>query len=35
MVVLPDPFQGMGSRRNSAEIQQSGHTPRFGLEFEI
>ena len=29
-VVLPDPFRGMGARRNSAETQQSGHTPRSG-----
>jgi len=24
-VVLPDPFQGTGARRNSVETQQSGH----------
>ena len=24
VVVLPDPFRGMGARRNSAETQQSG-----------
>ena len=30
VVVLPDPFRGMGARRNSAETQQSGHTPRSG-----
>ena len=28
VVVLPDPFRGMGARRNSAETQQSGHTPK-------
>ena len=27
VVVLPDPFRGMGARRNSAKTQQSGHTP--------
>jgi len=31
-MVLPDPFRGMGTRRNSAETQQSGHTPRSGPE---
>ena len=30
VVALPDPFRGMGARRNSAETQQSGHTPRSG-----
>ena len=30
VVVLPDPFRGMGARRNSAETQQSGHAPRSG-----
>ena len=33
-MVLPDPFRGMGARRNSAETQQSGHTPRSGLKIE-
>jgi len=28
VVVLSDPFCGMGTRRNSAETQQSGHTLR-------
>ena len=30
VVVLPDPFRGMGARRNSAETQLSGYTPRSG-----
>ena len=30
VVVLLDPFRGMGVQRNSAETQQSGHTPRSG-----
>ena len=30
VVILPDPFRGMGARRNSAETQQSGHIPRSG-----
>ena len=30
VVVLPDPFRGMGAWENSAETQQSGHTPRSG-----
>jgi len=31
--VLPDPFRGIGTRRNSAETQKSGYAPRdlFGL----
>jgi len=32
VVVLPDPFQGMGAWRNSTETQQSGHAPRPGPE---
>jgi len=32
VVVLPDPFQGMGAWRNSTETQQSGHSPRSGPE---
>jgi len=32
VVVLPDPFRGMGAWRNSTETQQSGHSPRFGPE---
>jgi len=32
VVVLPDPFRGMGAWRNSTEIQQSGHAPRSGPE---
>jgi len=31
-VVQPDPFRGIGVRRNSAETQQSGHAPRSGPE---
>ena len=30
VVVLSDPFRGMGAWRNSAETQQSCHTPRSG-----
>jgi len=32
VVVLPDPFRGMGAWRNSTETQQSGHAPRSGPE---
>jgi len=32
VVVLSDPFRGMGAWRNSTEAQQSGHAPRFGPE---
>jgi len=32
VVVLPDPFQGMGAWRNSTETQQSVHAPRSGPE---
>jgi len=32
LVVLSDPFQGMGAWRNSTETQQSGHAPRTGPE---
>jgi len=32
MMVLPDPFRGMGAWRNSTETQQSGHAPRSGPE---
>jgi len=32
VVVLPNPFQGMGAWRNSTETQQSSHTPRSGPE---
>jgi len=28
VVVLPDPFRGMGAWRNSMETQQSGYAPR-------
>jgi len=28
VVVLPDPFRGMGAWRNSTETQQSSHAPR-------
>ena len=34
VVVLPDPFRGMGARRNYAVTQQSGHTPRSGPQIE-
>jgi len=27
LVVLPDPFRGIGAWRNSTETQQSGHAP--------
>jgi len=30
--VLPDPFRGMGVRKNSTETQQSDHAPRSGLD---
>jgi len=32
MVVLSDPFRGMGAWRNSTETQLSGHAPRSGPE---
>jgi len=32
VVVLPDPFRGMGAWRNSTVTQQSGHAPRSGPE---
>jgi len=32
MVVLPDPFQGMGAWKNSTETQHLGHAPRSGPE---
>jgi len=32
MVVLLDPFRGMGAWRNSTETQQSGHASRSGPE---
>jgi len=32
VVVLPDPFRGVGAWRNSTETQQSGHPPRSGSE---
>jgi len=32
VVVLSDPFQGMGAWKNSTETQQSGHVPRSGPE---
>jgi len=31
VVVLPEPFQGMGTWRNSTVTQQSGHVSRSGL----
>jgi len=30
VVMLPDPFRGMGERRNSAETQQLDNAPRSG-----
>jgi len=33
-MVLSDPFQGMGVRRNSAETQRSGNALRFGPEIK-
>jgi len=35
VVVLPDPFRGMGAWRNSTETQQSGHALRSGPEVKI
>jgi len=32
VVVLPDPFRGMGAWKNSTEIQQSSHAPTSGPE---
>jgi len=32
VVVLPNPFRGMGAWRNSTETQQSGHATRFRPE---
>jgi len=32
VVVLPDPFRGMGAWRNYTETQKSGHAPRSGAE---
>jgi len=32
VVVLDDPFRGMGAWRNSTETQQFGHSPRSGPE---
>jgi len=32
MVVLPDPFRGMGAWRNSTKTQQSGYASRSGPE---
>jgi len=32
VVVLPDPFRGMKTRRNFVESQQLGHAPRSGPE---
>jgi len=32
VVVLPDPFRGIGAWTNSTEAPQSGHAPRFGPE---
>jgi len=34
VVVLPDPFRGMGAWRNSTETQQFGHTLRSGPELK-
>jgi len=30
--VLPDPYRGMGARKNFTEAQQWGHAPRSGPE---
>jgi len=35
VVVLPDPFRGMGAWKNSTETQHSGHAPRFRPEVKI
>jgi len=35
VVVLPDPFRGMGARRSFTETQQSGHAPRYRPEIKI
>jgi len=34
VVVLPDPFRGMGAWTNSTETQQSSHAPRSGPEIK-
>jgi len=35
VVVLPDPFRGMGAWRNFTETQQSGHASRTGPEVKM
>jgi len=35
VVVLLDPFRGMGVQRNSAETQQSGHAPTSGSKMKV
>jgi len=35
VVMLPDPFRGMGEWRNSTEAQQSGHAPRSEPEVKM
>jgi len=35
VVVLPDPFRGMGAWRNSTETQQSSQAPRSGPEVKM
>jgi len=34
VVMLPDPFRGMGAWRNSTETQQLDHAQRYGLEIK-
>jgi len=34
VVVLSNPFREMVAQRNSAEMEQSGHTPRSGPEIK-
>jgi len=34
LLLLPDPIRGIGVQRNSADTQQSGHTPKFGPEIK-
>jgi len=35
VVVLPNPFRGMGAQRNSAETQQLDHAPKSGPDIKI
>jgi len=34
MVVLSEPFRGLGAQKNSTETQQTSHTSTSGLEVE-